>query len=422
MAPAKSGIFRRLWGALGPGLITGAADDDPSGIATYSQAGAQFGFALTWTMFLTLPFMTAIQIISACIGWETRHGLARNIALRLSPPVLYSLIALLVVANTINIAADLAAMGEAARLVIGGAAIVYALLFGVACLLAEIFVPYHRYAGYLKFLTLVLLLYVAAAFCIHVPWSQVIISTFVPTLSLNGDFLLMIVAVFGTTISPYLFFWQASQEAEESRLSHRRRYRAQTGSSHADYRRTISIDTWVGMFFSNLIAFFIIVTTAATLNAHGVTKIDTAAQAAEALRPIAGELTFLLFSLGIIGTGLLAVPVLAGSAAYAVAEAFRLPGSLELPASRAIGFYSIVAAATLGGAALTLTRVDPIAMLFWTAVINGVVAVPIMIAMMLVISNKKSRLALPRWLKPFGWLATILMTFAVGMLAWSRWS
>jgi Mn2+/Fe2+ NRAMP family transporter len=413
----------RVFSALGPGLVTGAADDDPSGIATYSQAGAQFGFALTWTMFLTLPFMAAIQIISACIGWQTRQGLARNIAGRLPRAVLLPLVGLLVVANTINIAADLAAMGEGLRLVIGGPALLYALAFGVACLLAEVLIPYHRYAGYLKFLTLVLLVYVAAAFTIDIPWSEVIVSTLVPTVSLRGDFLLMIVAVFGTTISPYLFFWQASQEAEESRLSHRRKYgkRLAPGESYFTH---ISIDTWIGMFVSNFIAFFIMVTTAATLNAHGVTKIDTAAQAAEALRPIAGELTFALFAAGIIGTGLLAVPVLAGSAAYAVAETFGLSGSLELPANRALGFYAIVGAATLGGGALATTSIDPIAMLFWTAVINGVVAVPIMIAMMLVVSGRKGQasLALPGWLKVLGWLAAVLMATSVGLLVWSSLS
>jgi Mn2+/Fe2+ NRAMP family transporter len=253
---------------------------------------------------------------------------------------------------------------------------------------------------------------------VHVPWDQVIRSTLVPNLSLQGDFLLMIVAVFGTTISPYLFFWQESQEAEESRLSHRRKYgrRLAPGDDHFTH---ISIDTWIGMFVSNFIAFFIIVTTAATLNAHGVTKIDTAAQAAEALRPIAGELTFALFSAGIIGTGLLAV--LAGSAAYAVAETFGLRGSLELPASRALGFYAIVGAATLGGGALAATKIDPIAMLFWTAVINGVVAVPIMVAMMLLVSGGGTRplVSLPRWLKLLGWLAAALMACAVGLLVWS---
>jgi Mn2+/Fe2+ NRAMP family transporter len=409
--------------ALGPGLVTGAADDDPSGIATYSQAGAQFGFALTWTMFLTLPLMAAIQIISACIGWETRSGLARNIAQRLPPLLLYVLVGLLVVANTINIAADLAAMGEALRLVLGGPAVLYALAFGVGCLVAEVFIPYHSYAGYLKFLTLVLFVYVATAFTVDVPWSKVLTAILVPHVSLDRNFLLMMVAVFGTTISPYLFFWQASQEAEESRLSHRHKYGAQLRPGE-DYFTHISIDTGIGMAVSSSIAFFIIVTTAATLNAHGVTKIDTAAQAAEALRPIAGDLTFALFAAGIIGTGLLAVPVLAGSAAYAVAEAFGLRGSLELPASRALGFYAIVGAATLGGGALSATNIDPIAMLFWTAVINGVVAVPIMLAMMLVVSGPKEGrpLSLPGWLKLLGWLAAALMALAVSLLVWSALS
>jgi len=412
--------LRRLLNALGPGLTTGAADDDPSGIATYSQAGAQFGFALTWTMFLTLPCMTAIQLISACVGWETRSGLARNIGLQLPSFVLFFLVGSLVVANTINIAADLAAMGEALRLVIGGPALVYALTFGFACLVAEVLIPYHNYAGYLKFLTLVLFVYVAAAFTVEVPWSKVIASMLLPKVSFDRNFLLMMVAIFGTTISPYMFFWQASQEAEESRLSHRRKYGKQLAPGE-DYFTHISIDTWIGMSVSVFIAFFIMVTTAATLNAHGVTKIDTAAQAAEALRPIAGELTFALFAAGIIGTGLLAVPVLAGSAAYAVAEAFGMRGSLELPADRALGFYAIVAAATLGGGALAATNIDPIAMLFWTAVINGVVAVPIMVAMMLVVSRTtgKGAISLPRWIKILGWLATGLMALAVGLLAWS---
>jgi NRAMP (natural resistance-associated macrophage protein)-like metal ion transporter len=416
---AEISSLRRVWSALGPGLITGAADDDPSGIATYSQAGAQFGYALTWTMLLTLPFMAAIQIISACIGWETQAGLARNIADRLPRAVLFAIVALLAVANTINIAADLAAMGAGLRLIVGGPALAYALLFGVACLTAEILIPYHRYVGYLKFLTLVLFVYVAAAFSIQVPWLQVLTSTVLPRVSLNRDMLLTIVAVFGTTISPYLFFWQASQEAEESQLSYRRRH----GSSRLSTStfRHISRDTWTGMIVSNLIAFFIIVTTAATLHAHGVTKIETAAQAAEALRPIAGALTFALFAGGIIGTGLLAVPVLAGSAAYAVAESFHLTGSLELPANRAIGFYAIVSAATLAGAGLTLTNIDPIDMLFWTAVINGVVAVPIMAVMMFVITPQsgKRTLALPVWLRTLGWLATALMAIAVAAMVWS---
>jgi Mn2+/Fe2+ NRAMP family transporter len=411
--------LRGIWRALGPGLVTGAADDDPSGIATYSQAGAQFGYSLLWTVFLTLPFMAAIQIISAVIGWNTRRGLSFNIAKVLPPYVLYLLVTSLLVANTINIAADLAAMGEALRLVAGGSALLFAVLFGVVCLIAEVLIPYHRYAGYLKLLTMVLLFYVAAAFSVNIPWREVAHATLVPKIDFGRDELLMIVALFGTTISPYLFFWQASQEAEESRLSHRRMFAGQPDLTKHSFR-TISIDTWTGMAFSNAIAFFIIVTTAATLHSQGVTHIDTAAQAAEALRPIGGPLAFALFALGIIGTGLLAVPVLAGSAAYAVAEVFKLQGSLELPASRAIGFYAIVAAATLGGSALLLTKIDPIAMLFWTAVINGIVAVPIMIATMVVVSSKReARLALPRWLMILGWLAAALMAIAVILLIWS---
>ena len=430
--------LRRFWRALGPGLVTGAADDDPSGIATYSQAGAQFGYALTWTMFLTLPFMAAIQIISAWIGWQTRQGLARNIARELPAPVLLMLVALLVVANTINIAADLAAMGEALRLVIGGPQVFYALMFGAVCVVLEVWLPYHSYAGLLKFLALVLLFYVAAAFSVTIPWGEVARATLIPKVSLDRDMILTIVAVFGTTISPYLFFWQASQEAEESRLSHRYKHakdshaeerharkpratKAETTAARSRHFRHINTDTWIGMTFSNTVAFFIIVTTAATLHANGITKVETAAQAAEALRPIAGNLAFILFSAGIIGTGLLAVPVLAGSAAYAAAETFGLRGSLELPASRALGFYAIVGAATLGGAALTATNIDAITMLFWSAVINGVAAVPIMAVMMWVVTRGKTAdtLALPRWIKILGWLATVLMAIAVGLLIWS---
>jgi NRAMP (natural resistance-associated macrophage protein)-like metal ion transporter len=407
----------RIWSVLGPGLITGAADDDPSGIATYSQAGAQFGYALTWTMFLTLPFMAAIQIISACIGWNTRAGLARHLSETLPRAVMYMLVAMLLAANTLNIAADLAAMGAALRLVIQGPTLLYVMIFGALCVTAEIFIPYHRYAGYLKYLTLVLLVYVGAAFTVHIGWSEVVRATLVPQLALDRSMLTTVVAVFGTTISPYLFFWQASQEAEESNLSYRRHGRDESGGDH--FRR-IAIDTWAGMLISNVIGFFIIVTTAAALHAHGVSHIDTAEQAAEALRPIAGDLTFALFAAGIIGTGLLAVPVLAGSAAYAVADAFGLRGSLELPVQRAIGFYAIIGAATLAGAALAASHVDPIAMLFWTAVVNGVVAVPIMVAMMRVVSGARSkRFALPSWLRSLGWLACLLMGLAVLLFFYS---
>ena len=407
----------RLWRGLGPGLVTGAADDDPSGIATYSQAGAQFGFALGWTMFLTLPFMVAIQIISACIGWGTKRGLATNIGYSLPRPLLYCVVGLLAVANTINIAADLAAMGESVTLVSGGPAFVYALLFGLVCVIAEILVPYHHYANYLKLSTLVLFVYVATAFTLNIPWKEVALATLLPRVSVSRDMLLTIVAVFGTTISPYLFFWQAYQEVEESKLSYRRYHRDGPGVSAF---RKIAIDTWIGMLLSNFVAFFIIVTTAATLHVNGVTNIQTAGQAAEALRPLAGEFTFLLFSIGIIGTGLLAVPVLAGSAGYAVAETFGLRGSLELPASRAIGFYAVISVATFIGAILAITSIDPIALLFWAAVINGIVSVPIIIAMMIVTSRKKlGTIILPQWVLIVGWMTAAIMTLTVVALLWS---
>ena len=411
--------LKRTWRIFGPGLTTGAADDDPSGIATYSQAGAQFGYALTWTLLLTLPFMAAIQIIRACIGWSAQSGLSRNIAAQLPKSVMYGLVGFLVTANTINIAADLAAMGDSLRLVLGGPAVGYAVAFGLTCLVIEVFVPYHRYAGYLKLLTMVLFAYVAAAFTVSIPWPQVLRDTVVPTVSLDKDLLLTVVAIFGTTISPYLFFWQASQEAEESWLSHKRKHGTQTLSKGAF--RHISIDTWSGMLLSNIVAWFIVVTTAATLHSHGITKINTASQAAESLRPIAGEFTFALFAAGIIGTGLLAVPVLAGSAAYAVSEAFGLRGSLELPANRAIGFYGIISAATLGGALLAASNIDPIAMLFWAAVINGVVAVPIMFATVVIVSSEHGRRSygLPAWLLVLGWIAAMLMAVTVLLFGWS---
>ncbi len=407
----------RLWRGLGPGLVTGAADDDPSGIATYSQAGAQFGFALGWTMFLTLPFMVAIQIISACIGWGTRRGLATNIGHSLPRSLLYCVVGLLTIANTINIAADLAAMGESVRLVIGGPAFIYALSFGLICVIAEILVPYHRYANYLKLSTLVLFVYVATAFTLNIPWKEVALATLLPRVSFSQDMFLTIVAVFGTTISPYLFFWQAYQEVEESKLSYRRYHRDGLGVRAF---RKIAIDTWAGMSLSNLVAFFIIITTAATLHVNGVTNIQTAGQAAEALRPLAGEFTFLLFAIGIIGTGLLAVPVLSGSAGYAVAETFGLQGSLELPASRAIGFYAVISVATFVGAILSITSIDPIALLFWAAVINGIVSVPIIIAMMIVTSRKKlGTIILPGWVLIVGWLTAAIMSLTVLVLLWS---
>lgn len=399
---------------LGPGLITGAADDDPSGIATYSQAGAQFGYSMLWTMIFTLPLMTAIQTISARIGYVTGKGLAANIKLRFPRPVLLAVVGMLLLANTLNIAADIAAMAEALRLVLGGSTHVYAVTFGLLCLVLQVFLPYQSYVRWLKWLTLALLAYVAVLFTIHVDWWQVARQVIRPQLPANHDMLLMVVAVFGTTISPYLFFWQAGQEVEDLGGGFGRTHDKREVRRHL---RRIKWDTVIGMSFSNLIAFFIILSTAATLHASGIYDIQTSAQAAEALRPLAGDLTFVLFSLGIIGTGLLAVPVLAGSAAYAVAEAAGWHGSLSLRLDRGEGrgFYSVVAVATLGGVVLCFTPMDPVKELFWSAVLNGVIAVPIMAVMMLLATRTDTmgQHVIGKRLRWLGWLATALMAGTV---------
>ena len=410
-------IFR----LLGPGLVTGAADDDPSGIATYSQAGAQFGYGLLWTVFLTTPFMIAIQLVSAQIGRVTGKGLAANFSQFAPRWLVIVLISLLVSANTFNIAADIGAMGAALSLVVGGLTHEHALIFAAGSVLLQVFVPYRRYAPVLKFLTLTLFVYVATAFTVKIPWSVALLSAVWPKPTFNLDYFLMVVAVLGTTISPYLFFWQASQEVEEmAQGKPSRPLKELPRGGHPEIDR-IAIDTTVGMILSNMIAFFIILTTAAVLNAGGVTNIQTAAQAAEALRPLAGELTFLLFALGIIGTGLLAIPVLAGSAAYGVAEAFGWAATLEAKAPDAVGFYGIIAAATIIGFGLGFTSIDPIKMLIWSAVLNGIVAVPIMAVMMVIVSkvNLMGRFKGKPWLLGFGWGGTILMAVAVIAFIWS---
>jgi NRAMP (natural resistance-associated macrophage protein)-like metal ion transporter len=400
--------LRRLLRTLGPGLITGAADDDPSGIATYSQAGAQFGFALLWTVVFTLPLMAAIQIVSARIGYVTGQGLAANIKQAFPRWVLVAVVTMLLIANTLNLSADIAAMAEALRLLVGGPPHLYAVLFGVLCLALEVWLPYRTYVRALKWLTLALLSYVAVAFSVDIDWTEVIHQALRLPVGEGHNVLLMIVAVFGTTISPYLFFWQAAQEKEEaggapppSRQAARKRL------------RRIKTDTIFGMTFSNLIAFFIMLSTAATLHRAGMTDIQTSAQAAEALRPLAGEFTFLLFGLGIIGTGMLAVPVLAGSAAYAVAEAMGWSGSLtaRLDRGEGRGFYGVIAAATIGGIILCFTPADPVKELFWAAVLNGVIAVPVMAVMMLLATSRarmRDNVIGPR-LRWLGWIATVSM-------------
>jgi len=401
---------------LGPGLITGAADDDPSGIATYSQAGAQFGFSMLWSMVFTLPLMAAIQIISARIGYVTGRGLAANFKAAFPRPMLLALVGLLLAANTLNIAADIAAMAEAVKLLLGGSAHVYALTFGLGSAVMQVFLPYQSYVRWLKWLTLALLAYVGVIAVIGLDWREVAARTLHPDLHWNRDTLLMLVALFGTTISPYLFFWQASQEVEDHGAGE-----PHTPQEVKRHLRRIKIDTNIGMTFSNLIAFFIMLSTAATLHAHGVTDIQTSAQAVEALRPLAGEHAALLFALGIIGTGMLAVPVLAGSAAYAVAEMAGWRGSLQLRLERGEGrgFYGVIATATLGGVALCFTAMDPVKELFWSAVFNGVTAVPIMMAMM-VLASRPSVMqghAIGPRLRVLGWLATAAMTLTVLALA-----
>ncbi len=399
---------------LGPGLVTGAADDDPSGIATYSQAGAQFGYALLWTVFLTTPFMIAIQLVSAFIGRATGRGIVANAKALYGGRALHALIILLVVANVVNIAADIAAMSEAAYLVVGGLRHEHALIFAALSVLLQVFVPYRRYAPVLKWMTLVLFLYVGVVFTVEIPWREVAVGTLLPKIQLSSDYFMLLVAVLGTTISPYLFFWQASQEVEEMRRQKKHRPLNKLARGGNNETRRIVVDTSVGMVFSNAIAFFIMLTTAVTLHTHGVTQIDTAADAANALRPIAGELAFLMFALGIVGTGLLAIPVLAGSAAYAVAEFYGWRSSLESKFSRATGFYTILAAATVIGFGLTFTPLDPIRMLIWSAVINGVVAVPVMAMMMLIVSHSlMGRFRATRRLAIAGWGATALMAATV---------
>jgi len=406
---------------LGPGLVTGAADDDPSGIATYSQAGAQFGYGLLWTVFLTTPFMISIQLVSALIGRVTGKGLAANVMVLAPRWLVLALIFLLVAANTFNIAADIAAMGEALSLVIGGLNHEHALIFAATSTLLQVFVPYRKYAPVLKFLTLTLFAYVATALTVNVPWATALTAMIWPRPTINADYFLMVVAVLGTTISPYLFFWQASQEVEEMhRFGNVRPLRELSKGGNLELHR-IKLDTTVGMIFSNVIAFSIIVTTATVLNANGVTNIHSASEAAEALRPLAGDATFLLFALGIIGTGLLAIPVLAGSAAYGVSEAFGWRASLKAKAPDAAGFYTILAAATVVGFGLGFTGIDAFHMLVWSAVLNGVVAVPIMTMMMVIVSNAKvmGRFKARSWLVAFGWLGTAIMGLAVIAMFWS---
>ena len=418
--PAPPRGARRLPAFLrhvGPGVVTGAADDDPSGIATYTQAGAQFGTGVLWTVFLTLPFMVAIQLVSARIGRQSGRGITANLRRHAPLPFVYAIVALLLLANTINIAADIAAMGEALRLVVGGGQHFHAVVFGIVTVLLQVFVPYRRLAPILKWMTLTLFVYVAAAFSVNIPWHQVAHDLVLPHVEASPAFWTMLVAVFGTTISPYLFFWQAAQEVEELRLSGRSVEAERTSRTRRAVRR-MRLDTVVGMTFSNGIAFFVILMGAVVLHAAGITEVSSAAQAAEALRPLAGEFAFALFALGIIATGLLAVPVLASSAAYAVAEALQWPEGLERHWREARGSYSIIVVATVVGTALDFSPIDPMKALYWSAVVNGVVSVPIMAAMMLLSGRPEvmGPLTVRRKTRFLGWSAVAVMTATVAMM------
>jgi Mn2+/Fe2+ NRAMP family transporter len=414
-----STTLRLLWNRLkehplsriGPGLITGVADDDPSGIATYSQAGAQFGLNMLWTMPLAFPMMAAIQSMCARIGRVTGKGLAANIKSAYPPIVVRSVVALLLIANTLNIAADVAAMGESAELVTGVNRHLMTAVFVIGSLLLQVFIPYHRYVFFLKWLTLSLLAYAAVLFSVHVPWGQVALRTVWPTLKWNAAAAMVIVAIFGTTISPYLFFWQASEEVEDMKAKPVAAPLAQNPRAAGKELRRIRWDTWSGMFYSDLTAYFIILATAVTLHVAGIAEIETAAQAASALRPLAGNFAFMLFALGIIGVGMIGVPVLAGSSAYALAETMNWEGGLERKATDARAFYGVIAVSVLLGLVIQYSPISPMRALFWSAIINGIVAVPLMFVIILLVSNKAvmGKFTASRPIIVLGWIATLVM-------------
>jgi len=412
-----------LWAALGPGLITGASDDDPSGIATYSQAGAQFGFSMCWVMLFTFPLMAAIQEISGRIGRVTGQGIAGNIRTHYSKALLRAIVGLLLVANIINLGADLGAMGDALKLLVGGSSHLYVVAFAVACAALETFSRYEHYVVLLKWSSTFLLAYVATALVVDTPWGLVARDTFIPTFRLDTDYVVAIVAVLGTTITPYCFFWQSSQEAEDERIDPQAKPLLEAPEQAKPQIGRIRLDTYVGMGYSNIVSLFIIITTAATLNAHGITDIQTSAQAAEALRPIAGQLAFGLFAAGIIGIGMLAIPVLAGSCAYALGEALDWPTGLDRLPLDARAFYGTISVATLIGIFINFVGLDPVKALFWAAVINGVVAVPLMAVIMVMAMAPKvmGQFTLSWGLCAMGWLCTAVMTVAVAIM-FATWS
>ena len=419
-ASAKPSVKTIFLQKLGPGLITGAADDDPSGIATYSQVGAMFGYSMMWLMLFSLPLMIAIQEVCARIGRVTGMGIAANMRKHYPASLMYMIVSLLCLANIFNLGADIGAMGAAAQLLFGGPLLPYVIAFTIFSLLLQMYIPYTQYVKYLKWLTMALFAYVLTALVANVSWGNALHATLVPSLAFNANYFTALVAVLGTTISPYLFFWQASEEAEEVR-DNRKEHPLKWAPWQAKKQfERIKVDTVVGMGFSNVVSLFIILTTAATLHAAGITNIQTSAQAARALEPLAGRFAFALFTAGIVGTGLLAVPVLAGSAAYGVAEAFKWRASLENRPSEARQFYGVLAVATLVGLALNFVGMNPIRALFWSAVINGVVSVPLMVVTLLMAVNPRvmGKFTLPLRLRVLGWIATVAMLVAsIGLFA-----
>jgi NRAMP (natural resistance-associated macrophage protein)-like metal ion transporter len=413
--PRKAFAFKDFLKSLGPGLITGASDDDPSGIGTYSQAGAQLGYSVGWTMLLTFPLMAAIQEISARVGRVTGHGIAGNVCRHYPAPLLNVMVALLFIANTINIAADLGAMADATKLLVGGPAIIYVLFFGITSVGAQIFFDYRRYVSVLKWLTLCLFAYVGALALAHVHWGEALAGVLIPKITWSSDFLTTIVAILGTTISPYLFFWQASQEAEDQRVDPTKQPLIHRHSGAQREFSRIRADTIIGMAFSNVIALSIIITAAATLHAGGKTDIQTSSQAAEALKPIAGAFAEWIFALGIVGTGLLAIPVLGGATAYAVGEGRRWPVGLARKPKQAIAFYSVLALSAALGIALNFTSINPISALYWSAVINGVLSVPVMVLLMILSRHKDvmGNFVIGGPLYWLGWLSTAAMAASV---------
>jgi NRAMP (natural resistance-associated macrophage protein)-like metal ion transporter len=404
----------RLLSILGPGLVTGASDDDPSGIATYSQAGAQLGFAISWTMLFSYPLMVAIQQVSARIGRTTGKGIAGNIRQHYPNWLLQCIVGLLLIANTINIGADLGAMADALKLLLGGPQLLYVLLFAVLCALLQVFTRYRRYASVLRWLTLALFAYFGTIMVVEIPWAQAARGFLIPTFAPDAAFWTTVVAILGTTISPYLFFWQAAQEVEDIGAVRERKPLVKAPEQGQDAIERIRLDTYVGMAFSNLVALAIIITTAATLHASGITNIETSSQAAEALRPVAGAFAFTLFALGIMGTGLLAVPVLAGSAAYAIGEARRWPVGLARKPMQAKAFYATLTLATMTGASMNFLPISPIKALYWSAVINGVVAVPVMMTLMHMTANPRimGKFSVHHGLRFVGWVSTGVMAVA----------